>query len=371
VDRLLSPTLDFGPRISDFGLFIVRLDRFITLNLVQPLRRLFNVQSSKFKVQDSGAPSQHSSTPALQHSTLLTPIPILMYHSISDDPEHDVSPYYKVSTSPAVFRQHMQFLAAQGYRTIRLDELVSMLTIGLPDYRTAEPQDHGATMSRDPISAFSFQLSAFPKLVCITFDDGFRDFYTETFSVLQNHGFTATMFLPTAFIGDERRLFRPSTLNPQLSTTKECLTWSEIRELRKSGIDFGSHTVNHPKLVELSWPDVECELLDSKAELENQLQAAVTAFCYPYAFPQTDRQFVHRFTGLLSDTGYRSCATTELGRVRPGADPFRLKRLPANSLDDLALFAAKLDGAYDWLACPQGLAKRLKSCLGFSRPQTN
>ena len=290
-----------------------------------------------------------------------------MYHSISDDPEDDVSPYYKVNTSPAVWRQHMRFLADQGYRTIRLDVLVSMLTAGLQNHQTTRLQDQGPTIPPAPISAFSLQPSAFTKLVCLTFDDGFRDFYTEAFPVLREHDFTATMFLPTAFIGDERRQFRPSTINSQLSTTKDCLTWSEVRELRQAGIHFGSHTVNHPKLVELDWPQIRSELSNSKSEIEQQLGEPVTSFCYPYAFPQTDRQFVHRFAGLLSDTGYRSCATTELGRVRLGTDPFRLKRLPANSLDDLALFAAKLDGAYDWLAAPQSAAKTLKAVVRLQR----
>ena len=144
----------------------MRLDRAISLNLVQPFRRV------RFKVQSSGP----------------FPAPILMYHSISDEPEPGVPAYYQTNTSPAVFRQHMQFLADHGYRTISLDQLVSMLTIGLQDYRTTGPQDHGATMPLGPISAFSFQLSAFPKLVCITFDDGFRDFYTKAFPILQNHG---------------------------------------------------------------------------------------------------------------------------------------------------------------------------------------
>ena len=226
-------------------------------------------------------------------------------------------------------------------------------------------------MSRGPISAFSFQLSAFPKLVCVTFDDGYRDFYTEAFPVLQNHGFTATVFLPTAFIRDSSSLLSSSSIranSPFRNPQSVFLSWSEVTELRRQGIHFGSHTVNHPKLIELSWPDIERELLDSRTELEKQLQAAVTAFCYPYAFPQTDRQFVHRLTGLLSETGYSSCATTELGRVRTGTDPFRLKRLPVNSLDDAALFAAKLEGAYDWLAAPQSAVKTMKA---FLRPRSS
>jgi peptidoglycan/xylan/chitin deacetylase (PgdA/CDA1 family) len=323
----------------------MRLDRLITLNLVQPFRRAW------FKVQSS-APSLNP-----QPSTLNSKwrVPILMYHSISDDPEPGVSPYYQVNTRPAVFRQHIQFLADHGYRTINLDQLISWLTTG------------------GEVSAFQdFSFSAFPKPVVLTFDDGFRDFYTEAFAVLQNHGFTATMFLPTAFIRDSRPVqgsrfdgsgFKVPCHFPFRNPRCEFLTWPEIRELRQAGIHFGSHTVSHPKLVELDWPEIKSELSDSKSEIEQQLGELVTSFCYPFAFPQTDRSFAQKFRELLCETGYSSCVTTELGRVRRGADPFRLKRLPANSLDDLALFAAKLDGAYDWLAAPQSATKALKALV--------
>jgi peptidoglycan/xylan/chitin deacetylase (PgdA/CDA1 family) len=341
----------------------MRLDRLITLNLMQPLRRIRITSALRSATEDG------------HHASRITSLPILMYHSISDDPEPGVSPYYKVNTSPAVFRQHMQFLADHDYRTVSLDQLVSMLTMGLRDYRITGLQDHGVTMPRGPISAFSFQLSAFPKLVCITFDDGFRDFYTEAFPALQEHGFTATVFLPTAFIGGSRSVqgsrfdgsgFKVPCHFPFRNPHCEFLTWNEVNELRKEGIHFGSHTVNHPKLVELDWPEITSELSNSKSEIEQQLGEPVTSFCYPFAFPQTDRSFAQTFRELLSESGYSSCATTELGRVRPGTNPFRLKRLPANSLDDLALFAAKLDGAYDWLAAPQSAAKALKALV---RPQ--
>jgi peptidoglycan/xylan/chitin deacetylase (PgdA/CDA1 family) len=282
-----------------------------------------------------------------------------MYHSISDDPEPGVAPYYRVNTSPSVFRQQMRFLADHGYRTISLDQMVELLSPSLARSGAHPGQSDGRGVRDEG------------RLVALTFDDGFRNFYTEAFPVLQQHGFTAAVFLATAFIGLERRHFRadrgyrsssPQLLNP--STSTDCLTWSEVRELHKAGIQFGSHTVNHPKLVELDWRDIKSEISNSKSEIEQQLAEPVTGFCYPYAFPQADRSFVHVFSELLGETGYTCCATTELGRVRPGDDVYRLKRLPANSFDDLPFFAAKLDGSYDWLALPQAMVKKLKSRSG-------
>ena len=308
-----------------------------------------------------------------------------MYHSISGEPEPGVPPYYQTNTSPDVFRRHMQFLADHDYRTIRLDELVTflrtpnsvshfthhrLLSMSQPSTLSSQPPTDSRGVGQGEVAAphsdNSQPSTLNHQLVAITFDDGFRDFFTEAFPILENHGYTATMFLPTAFIGDTRRCFRPSTINYQPSTRKECLTWTEITELRQAGIQFGSHTVNHPKLVELSWSGIQSELSNSKSDIEQHLGEPVSAFCYPFAFPQTNRSFARAFRDLVVQTGYSCCATTELGRVHPGSDPFRLKRLPANALDDNALLAAKLEGAYDWMAAPQSAVKTMKA---FLRPQ--
>ncbi len=320
----------------------MRLDRFITLNLVQPFRRA---------LRPVAALDTWHFTPGTLPSPLSTPhfpVPILMYHSLSDDPEPGVAPYYRVNTSPPVFRQQMQFLADHGYGTLTLDQLVTML--------------------RSPATGHSALPAPHSRLVVITFDDGFRNFYTEAFPVLQEHGFTATMFLPTAFVSEaalgHRRGEGSRVKAPFRNAHLEFLTWNEVRELHQAGIQIGSHTVSHPRLVELGWAEIKTELSDSKSEIEQRLGERITGFCYPYAFPQGNRLFARQFSALLGETGYTCCTTTEVGRVQPGDDPHRLKRLPANSLDDLALFAAKLDGNYDWLAGPQALVKKLKPRAG-------
>jgi peptidoglycan/xylan/chitin deacetylase (PgdA/CDA1 family) len=263
-------------------------------------------------------------------------IPILMYHSISDDPEPGVSAYYKTNTSPARFASHMRDLAERGYKTLQLDEALAMLAEG--------PEK-------------TYRLRG--NYVVVTFDDGFRDVYTHAFPVLQKHGFRATVFLPTAFIKETRGSFKG----------KQCLTWNEVRELHRCGIDFGSHTVNHPKLVDLPWQVVQREVHDSKDQLEQQLGSPVTTFAYPYAFPQADREFAARFKVLLEEARYQCCVTTEIGRAQRGGSPYRMKRLPVNSDDDNALFQAKLTGSYDWLALPQAVLKKCKAA--FREPKDN
>jgi len=329
----------------------MRLDRLITLNLVQPWRRMFS---------ESGSP-KHRLTEAPSQDWV---VPILMYHGITDKPEPGVGPYYQVNTTPAVFRAQMQFLADNGYRTVPLSTVVEALkpangSTAAPDHISTETLKNGST----DLSSVASAKEETPSPVVLTFDDGFRNFHSTAFPILQEFGFTATVFLPTAFIGDTPRPFSPVHRNTEIPNhqTSECLTWREVKELHEAGISFGSHTATHPKLADLSWEEIRSEISDSKAEIEQRLQASCTQFCYPYAYPQTNEDFCARFRETLQEMGYMCCTTTHVGRARYEDDPFQLKRLPVNTLDDRDLLQAKLDGDYDWLARPQAIIKRAKS----------
>lgn len=241
-------------------------------------------------------------------------IPILMYHSISTDPEGGISPYYRVCTSPPRFREQMALLRDGGWQVVSLAE---------------------ALTGQAP-----------PRSAVITFDDGFRDFATEAWPVLSEFGFGAMVFVATGMVGKE-------------FTGRPCLNWGEMRELSRQGVKFGSHTVNHPRLVDLGWREIREELTDSRRRLEDEVGEPVADFCYPYRYPE-DRDFGRRFTGLLEECGYRSCLTTRVGRFRGGDSPLAVPRLPVSEVDDGRLLAAKLEGAYDWLARPQRWVKAIR-----------
>jgi peptidoglycan/xylan/chitin deacetylase (PgdA/CDA1 family) len=276
----------------------LRFDRLATLYVVSPLLRL-------------GGSSERS-------------VPILMYHSIADEDESGVHAYYRTKTSPAMFSAQLKCLNDSGYKVCTLDQARRQL------------QDHSHAM---------------PKLAVITFDDGYADFYREAFPVMNRYGFTATVYLPTAFIRDSPTQFK----------RKDCLTWAEVRELHKHGVSFGSHTVNHPQLRQLSFPAINHEIGDSKKTIEDKLGCTVDSFAYPYAFPQTDTAFRQRLRESLREAGYQHGVCTLVGRANCNSDPLFMERLPVNSCDDLALFQAKLAGSYDWVAKPQLFAKLTKN----------
>ncbi len=269
-----------------------RLDRLLTLNIITPMHGLGNARR-----------------PA---------VPVLMYHSISDEQENG-HPYYWINTGTMIFAEHMRFLSAHGYRTIGLHELASV-----------EPDG---------------------KSVVITFDDGFGDFYHKALPVLNEHYFSATVFLATAYIGGE--LFKG----------KPCLNWDQIRELGDAGITFGSHTHTHPRLWTLSRQEIVEELRRSKLILEDKLGSAVNDFSCPYRFPEENRRMKRLIADEIAHAGYTRCVTTIIGRYRKGDDLMLIKRLPVNTADDESFLDAKLRGNYDWLHTPQYLCKRVRSMI--------
>jgi peptidoglycan/xylan/chitin deacetylase (PgdA/CDA1 family) len=262
-------------------------------------------------------------------------VPILMYHSVSDNLFGKSHPYFQINTTPKTFAKQMQYLRDSGYATVTLEDLAG----GMLRERKNE------------------------KLIAITFDDGYRDFYTDAFPVLSRLGLSATMFLTSGRIQDR----------PAQYEGVEYLSWSDVREMHSSGIQFGSHTVTHPELRTLSRNEIDHELRRSKEVIEERLGAGVTSFAYPYRFPEEDDQFIRDVREILESLAYRAAVTTILGTATLECDRFLLPRLPVNSWDDSRFFQAKLQGGYDWLHFPQLMSKKLRkaAAAAFGRPASS
>lgn len=277
----------------------MRLDRFLTLHFFYPF-----ISKISFHNQDSF-------------------VPILMYHSISSECEKMGKPYYDIHTSPEVFRQHMSYLHRNQYKTINLSEALCYLTSNFPTPG---------------------------KTVVLTFDDGYEDFYHTAMPILKEFGFSAIVYLPTAYIDNESLNLRG----------KSHLNWIQVRELIKEGVFFGSHTVNHPQLRDLRPEGIVYELRHSKDAIEDNTGMKVESFSYPFAFPETDTRFSRRLRSDLQKCGYRNGVCTRVGTVKKGDDAFFLKRIPVNLHDDIPFLRAKLEGGYDWLNIFQYIFKFLK-----------
>lgn len=286
-----------------------RIDRFLTMFLFYPVRKML-------KESDG------------------VRIPILMYHSISDDSDENVHPYYQTNTLPERFEEHLQFLHKNRYSVTSLREAVKRL----------EQKSSRSSVEKNE------------KSVVLTFDDGYADFHTHAFPLLQKYGFTATVFLPTGIIDHKVKGLRG----------KNHLSWKNVAELHDNGIEFGSHTVTHSLLRTKNDDELDFELRKSKREIEEVICLPVNAFSYPYAFPEEDTKFVALLKETLRNCGYKYGVSTRLGTASRIDDIFCLKRIPVNTQDDRTLFEAKLNHGYDWLGTVQYLYKKIKNRSYFN-----
>jgi peptidoglycan/xylan/chitin deacetylase (PgdA/CDA1 family) len=256
----------------------------------------------------------------LGHIQTLKGVPILAYHSI------DTSNSY-LSISPAIFKRQMDYLKSVGIQGISLAQLL-----------------------KGPITKkFS------GTIVVLTFDDGLRNFYEEAWPVLGQNGFSATVFVPTDFIGEQSWWYSRYGLRPM-----SMLTWQDIRELASSGMDIQSHGCSHRKLTDLSSHDVQYEMRESKKILEQELSIPVESFCYP--FGEVSQEIV----GVVRDAGYRAATCMEQGLFREGDDLYLMKRLGLDyiSIQDerTALLSMKtcMQGTFAWYVT---IKRRIKVLL--------
>jgi peptidoglycan/xylan/chitin deacetylase (PgdA/CDA1 family) len=247
-----------------------------------------------------------------------------MYHGI-EPLGRKGHPYYETSTSPAMFALQMKFLSDNGYTVVDLEEALCTMALEQTDR----------------------------KCIVLTFDDGYRNFYSHAFPILTDYTFRSTLFLVSGLVRDQR-------LNRD---GHEYLTWNEVRELHENGVRIGSRTVTHPTFQGASEAEIEYEIGHSKQAIEDRLGEAVRSFSYPSAFPEPNQKFTFRLRELLHTHGYVCGVSTIIGTATPRHDWFFLPRIPVNGHDDIFLFQAKLEGAYDWVHMPQKLYKTFRRAI--------
>lgn len=176
-------------------------------------------------------------------------LPVLMYHSISEESSPLFASY---CLSTRRFAAHLAYLSDSGWRTMTAGAAASAIGTGaeLPD-----------------------------KTVVLTFDDGYDDFHSAALPLLQRYGFSASLFVPTAYVGTTSRWLRSCQ-----EEDRRILTWSALSEIASTGVEIGSHSHTHPQLDRIPASAVRQEVSSAKAILEDGLQQRVTGFAYPYGY---------------------------------------------------------------------------------------
>jgi len=169
----------------------------------------------------------------------------------------------------------------------------------------------------------------------ITFDDGHRNFYTAATPLLEAHQMPALMFLIS------NRVVANGSASPtwRESDDQDYLSWDEIRELRTRGFEFGSHTCSHQRLPQISPPEAERELADSKSTIEQHITTDGLPLAYPYGMTTDD------IAAHAAALGYSCAFTTETGFNNKTTHLFKLHRiLIGDNQDNVPAFAARVAG---------------------------
>ena len=228
-------------------------------------------------------------------------VPVLMYHHVGEpDPTADAI-RRDLSVSPENFEAQLRYLIEHGFEPVTLESLVTHLQLGHPL----------------PL-----------KPVILTFDDGFKDQYTNAYPLLNKYGFVGTFFIVTRFADEER---------------PEYMSWSEIELLHADGMEIGSHSYTHPSLYGKSFDYVVWQVLGSKEAIEARTQEPVRFFSYPSG------QYDQLTIDVLRSAGYWGAVTVEAGSMQAAERPFEFKRIRVRGSYDLGEF----DHWFNyWLANP-------------------
>jgi peptidoglycan/xylan/chitin deacetylase (PgdA/CDA1 family) len=199
----------------------------------------------------AGAPATATSTPAALR------VPVMIYHSVRPHtPESAQQDAYDIT--PELLEQEILYLKAHGYTTVKFSDLEAAFDEGKP---------------------------LPPKPVILSFDDGWENQYTYAFPVLKKHGVVGTFYIYT---------------NP-ISRNKHWMTWSQVTDLDKAGMEIGGHSRTHPYLTKI----VDNKLLDkevvqAKEIIEAHIGHPITTFAYPFGY------YNARVVAAVKRAGYTS-----------------------------------------------------------------
>jgi len=203
--------------------------------------------------------------------------------------------------------------------------------------------------------------------VAVTFDDGWEDNYTVAFPIIRQHKIPSIIFVTSGLVDKNTpfwpeqvigllRAVKPSVEATEIETLieslKKCapeeraqrlaelskqagekaaslatssvdrtLSWQEILEMNRFGVEIGSHSQTHHILTRVSADIARRELVDSKVALEGALGKRCEVFSYPNGnwSPDTRR--------MVADTGFKLAVTTDPGAWTAACDPLCIPRI--------------------------------------------
>lgn len=206
-------------------------------------------------------------------------VPVLMYHYVSELPEGADAIRQGLTLHPAIFQQHIEYLAENGYHTVSL-------------YEIDEALENGTPLPENPVA--------------LTFDDGYIDAYTEVFPVLEAHEMIGTFFIITQFADDNL----PQYMN-----------WEQITEMATAGMSMEGHTKTHPTLNGRDYDFLVFQVMGSLESLEVHTGFVPRIFAYPVG------RYDEETLIFMDSTPVERAVTTEIGTYHTTDNRYAMSRM--------------------------------------------
>lgn len=214
-------------------------------------------------------------------------VPILVYHYVEDVTDERDTLRRSMATRPYFFEEQLRYLKNNGYVSITLSDLRRALA-----GRAILPE----------------------RPVVLTFDDGYRDFYTDAFPLLKKYQMKSINYIIVNHIGRSGNL-----------------TESQIREMLESGlVEIGCHTLDHVYLPKEKLEEARRQIVECKKQLEGRFGVVVNHFAYPGGYLND------RVKSLVGEAGFETAADTVPGVVPSLDKVYNLRRLRVGNLDQAA-----------------------------------
>ena len=225
---------------------------------------------------------------------------ILGYHGVANcEFRHD---RFLLQLAPARFRRQLEMMRRAGFRFVTVAELARETAGG----RRA------------------------PGLAAVSFDDGMRNNLTTALPILRELGITATVYVPTGWLGGRSPWIDDRADNAILAA-------QEVRELAAAGWEIGAHTVTHADLSALDYERSRHEIQQSCDDLFALTGTPVETFAYPFG------RYGPTAVAAVRDCGLRAAVTTGARHW----EPFELPRAMVGAADPYPIVLLKILDLYE------------------------
>lgn len=194
--------------------------------------------------------------------------------------------------------------------------------------------------------------------VLLTFDDGYESWLRNVIPSLKEENLSAIFFVPSGFIeaGESNRDFYVSK-RFRLTTEKKPLSWQNVIDLDRQGLEIGGHTINHLNLKNLDKQKLLQEIKQDKDKIEEILGHKIISFAYPFGDIQ---RMSKEAISAAKEAGYQVAFSTLPGFNCYSTNRFLSHRDSLNPSMPLILFRAWIYGSYDFIRGLLNIFKQAK-----------